>query len=193
MAWFYQRMPRRHRKIFINAVVVSFVLGAFFVIPTIRLGLFTRIVNALQIDTSARTRIYAFYEQYYEFSPFYVGKGLGWIGRLVASGEGFKGYGLGPVNVHCDYVRYYIELGFAGYLCWVCTAFAPVVKGTVKGWSPAEDAAVLGVCVMMAMLRLTENISQLYSANLGISVIVIQCCMHSWKTEEPPAVSGRGP
>lgn len=193
VAWFYQRMPRRHRKIFINAVVVSFVLGAFFVIPTIRLGLFTRIVNALQIDTSARTRIYAFYEQYYEFSPFYVGKGLGWIGRLVASGEGFKGYGLGPVNVHCDYVRYYIELGFAGYLCWVCTAFAPVVKGTVKGWSPAEDAAVLGVCVMMAMLRLTENISQLYSANLGISVIVIQCCMHSWKTEEPPAVSGRGP
>ena len=122
-----------------------------------------------------------------------MGKGLGWIGRLVASGEGFKGYGLGPVNVHCDYVRYYIELGFAGYLCWVCTAFAPVVKGAVKGWSPAEDAAVLGVCVMMAMLRLTENISQLYSANLGISVIVIQCCMHSWKTEEPPAVSGRGP
>lgn len=83
--------------------------------------------------------------------------------------------GLESVNVHCDYIRSYIELGFWGYLCWMLLVFPLAVKRTVKGKNLKNDAIILGVCTAMALLRVTENISQLYSAILGMSIIIIQC------------------
>ncbi|MCI8725934.1 MAG: hypothetical protein HFG66_07360 [Hungatella sp.] len=170
----YTFMPHNYRKYFLNFIVAAFVLSAFFYIPIVRYGIFRKIVEILHINTSSRTRIYAYYSRYYTFSPFYGGKGLGWIARLMAMDERFN-VGLESVNVHCDYIRSYIELGFWGYLCWMLLVFPLAVKRTVKGKNLKNDAIILGVCTAMALLRVTENISQLYSAILGMSIIIIQC------------------
>lgn len=186
IAFAYLKLKGKKRRRFLYAVIIIFTLYSFFVIPFIRYGLFTRIVDALNIDTSARTRIYAYYEQYYTFTPFYTGRGLGWIQRLMAEAERFN-VGLQSVNVHCDYVRFYIELGFLGYLVWMLTAFPLLLKKTVGEKSPVDDAVILGVCVAIAMLRLTENISQLYSATLGIGIVIIQCRLNSLNREASSA------
>lgn len=173
----YVRLPKRCRGWFLNAVVIGFLVCAFLYIPLIRSGLFNRIMEALQINTSSRTRIYNYYRQYYEFSLTYPGRGLGWTHRLVTSAERFN-VGLQSVNVHCDYVKHYIELGFWGYLLWMALVFPWVIKKTMKGKSVTDDAAILGVCTALALLRLTENISYLYSAALGMGVIIIQCVLN---------------
>lgn len=182
-AFLYARTPDRHKRLFRNIIMVILLLFAVLIIPAIRSGLFTRIVNELHINTSARIRIYAYYNQYYEFTPLYFGKGLGWIQRLVSASERFN-VGLESVNVHCDYVRFYIELGFWGYLFWLLPAIPLVITSMVKGKSVPDAAVILGLCVSMAVLRFTENVSQLYSANLGLAIVILQCHMNSWRREE---------
>lgn len=176
-AFLYSRCRGRYRKWLINLMAAGFMIFAFLYVPFIRYGLFNRIVEMLQIDTSARTRIYNYYAKYYEFSPSYTGLGLGFVQRLVESAERFN-VGLASVNVHCDYVRLYIELGFWGYLCWEITAFPWPVKRMIKGNSIGDDAVILGVAVAMAVLRLTENVSQLYSAVLTMGIVIIRSALN---------------
>ncbi|MCI8597023.1 MAG: O-antigen ligase family protein [Lachnospiraceae bacterium] len=181
------RLNDRNRKLFLNFIIVLFILFAFFYIPIIRYGLFERIATALDINTSSRIRIYRYYADYYDFGITYLGRGLGWVRRLMASAERFN-VGLQSVNVHCDYVRLYIELGFWGYLFWIFTAFPWVVKGTARGNSAENDAVILGTCVALASLRMTENISFLYSATLGMSITIMQC---SYNTKYRSGIQSR--
>ena len=88
---------------------------------------------------------------------------------------------IASVNVHCDYVRHYIELGFWGYLLWILSVFPWTVKRLIRGNSALDDAVILGVCVALTVFRLTENISYLYSAALGMSIVLIQCVMNGKK------------
>lgn len=180
VAFVYSLLRGKHARLYVNFLVLGFMLAAFLYIPLIRSGLFERLVDALGINTSSRTRIYAYYQQYYEFSPSYLGRGLGWVWRLMSQAERFNA-GLESVNVHCDYVRFYIELGFWGYLIWILSAFPLVVKSLVRGTNIREESVILGICAAMAMLCLTENVSHIYSAVLTMSVVIIQCVWNGKK------------
>ncbi len=179
-AFVYARLGERSRRWLVNSLIVAFLIFTFLYIPFVRYGLFSRIADALQINTSARDRIYRYYERYYDFTPTYLGRGLGWVHRLVTSADRFN-VGLASVNVHCDYVRHYIELGFWGYLLWILSVFPWTVKRLIRGNSALDDAVILGVCVALTVFRLTENISYLYSAALGMSIVLIQCVMNGKK------------
>lgn len=192
IAFVYSRLGESARKYFLNFIMVAFIFAAFLYIPFVRYGLFNRIAEALQLRTSHRNEIYAFYSQYYEFGLDYLGRGLGWIQRLRHQIE-YLSNGQIAINVHCDYVYYYIELGFWGYLFWMISAFPWVVKWAVKGKCVKKDATVLGTGVAFAMLRLTENISFLYSAVLGFSVIIMYCALSSiYMDEQTPRVAKEG-
>lgn len=192
LAFVYFRLGEVTRRYFLNFIMVAFILAAFLYIPFVRYGLFNRIAEALQLRTSHRNEIYAFYSQYYDFGLDYLGRGLGWIQRLRHQIEFFSN-GEIAINVHCDYVYYYIELGFWGYLFWMISAFPWVVKWAVKGKCVKKDATVLGTGVAFAMLRLTENISFLYSAVLGFSVIIMYCALSSiYMDEQTPRVAKEG-
>lgn len=189
-AFLYSLCRGRSRKWFVNLLAAGFIFFAFFYIPFIRYGLFNRIMKALNIDTSARTRIYSYYARYYEFSPRYAGRGLGFISQLMGRAERFN-VGLESVNVHCDYVRAYIELGFWGYLCWIFAVFPWPIKRLIKGISSGNDAVVLGVAVAVAVLRLTENVSQLYSAVLTMGIVILQSVFNGQTIFEKESCSGK--
>lgn len=177
-ALIYLKLGKKTRKYFLNFILAGFLVFSFLYIPFVRYGLFERIMEALQISTSHRNEIYAYYAQYYEFGIGYLGKGLGWIQRLRNEVESFEN-GLVAINVHCDYVYYYIELGFWGYLFWIFSVFPWVIWCTVKGICVRNDAVIVGISTALALLRLTENVSFLYSAVLGFAVIVMQCVLQS--------------
>ncbi len=189
-ALLYSLCKGRYQKWFVNLLAAGFIFFAIFYIPFIRYGLFNRIMEALNIDTSARTRIYSYYARYYEFSPKYTGRGLGFIWQLMGRAERFN-TGLQSVNVHCDYVRFYIELGFWGYLCWVFTVFPWLIKRMIKGISAGNDAVVLGVAVAAVVLRLTENVSQLYSAVLTMGIVITQSVLNGQGIFEKESSPGK--
>lgn len=69
------------------------------------------------VNTNARNLMYDGLAAYYSFGPFYLGKGLGWITRMLQTG-GLK-LAVEVTDLHNDFLRQYIELGFVGYLLWL--------------------------------------------------------------------------
>lgn len=85
-------------------------------------GLFNEIVHALEIDTMGRDRLYAAFQEVYDFSPAFRGYGIGYVTRYISimteAGVGVFGtHSFG--GMHNDIVTMYIELGFWGFAFWI--------------------------------------------------------------------------
>ena len=79
----------------------------------IQSGLFNEIVHALEIATMGRDRLYAAFQEVYDFSPAFRGYGIGYVTRYISimteAGVGVFGtHNFG--GMHNDIVTMYIEL-----------------------------------------------------------------------------------
>lgn len=162
------------RRKFVNILIVVFVVFAIGYIPVIRYGVFDRVVEALQIDTSHRNELYDYYFDYYEFNPSYIGQGFGWVQNHIEGKEGLAAY-----DVHNEYLRNYIELGFWGYLFWVFTVFPWVIKRVISYKDVRDDTIIAGSMVYMSILYITENIFLFYTFFIVLCTIVMSCHVHS--------------
>lgn len=168
IVFFYMTWHKNRKREFINLLIVCFIAFSFLYIPTVRYGLFERIVEKYHINTSHRERLYNIYTYYYEYNPSYMGRGLGWVQNHLRGQEGIYAY-----DVHNEYLRNYIELGFWGYIFWTITILPWVLKCSVTYKNPREDGLVAGSMVYMAVLYITENIFLFYTFSITLSVVIM--------------------
>ena len=138
----------------------------------VRNGMFDELVNKYQIETNSRQSIYDSYSAYYEYSPMYMGRGLGWVADYQRNTEGTTG-------IHNEYIRAYVELGFWGFLIWIGAAFPVQMKKLIRCSNEWHNAGILAVFVAQAILYFTENIWALYSVVMVIGAII----MEFWQAE----------
>ena len=77
-------------------------------------------LESIGIDTNARADAFNQFQEYYEISPGYLGHGAGFVNSMMSQGEivlESEGYKLG--DLHNDFLRQYVELGFVGYIVWM--------------------------------------------------------------------------
>ncbi|MBQ3054920.1 MAG: O-antigen ligase family protein [Oscillospiraceae bacterium] len=66
------------------------------------------------INTSGRVEIYQAVDEFYEFSPSFLGNGIGFLTYQLNT---FMNVGV--ASVHNDFLQHFIDLGFWGYLIWL--------------------------------------------------------------------------
>ena len=66
------------------------------------------------INTSGRVEIYNAVDVYYEFSPGFLGNGIGFLTYQL---NAFMKVGV--ASVHNDFLQHFIDLGFWGYIIWL--------------------------------------------------------------------------
>ncbi len=66
------------------------------------------------IETSGRVEIYGAVDHFYEFSPEFLGHGIGFLTYQLNT---FMHVGV--ASVHNDFLQHFIDLGFWGYLVWL--------------------------------------------------------------------------
>ena len=66
------------------------------------------------INTSGRVEIYNAVDVYYEFSPDFLGNGIGFLTYQL---NAFMKVGV--ASVHNDFLQHFIDLGFWGYIIWL--------------------------------------------------------------------------
>ena len=66
------------------------------------------------IETSGRVVIYKAVDKFYEFSPDFLGNGIGFLTYQLNS---FMNVGV--ASVHNDFLQHFIDLGFWGYIIWL--------------------------------------------------------------------------
>ena len=66
------------------------------------------------INTSGRVEIYNAVDKFYEFSPGFLGNGIGFLTYQLNT---FMNVGV--ASVHNDFLQHFIDLGFWGYIIWL--------------------------------------------------------------------------
>jgi hypothetical protein len=66
------------------------------------------------INTSGRVQIYNAVDEFYEFSPDFLGNGIGFLTYQLNT---FMNVGV--ASVHNDFLQHFIDLGFWGYIIWL--------------------------------------------------------------------------
>ena len=82
-------------------------------VAIIKMDVFTLIEKA-GIDTSGRVVIYKAVDKFYEFSPEFLGNGIGFLTYQLSTHMN-----VGVNSVHNDFLQYFIDLGFWGYILWL--------------------------------------------------------------------------
>ena len=93
-----------------TAILVFLLIGYIWII---KLDIFTLLEKA-GIDTSGRVVIYNAVDKFYEFSPQFLGNGIGFLTYQLSTNMS-----VGVSSVHNDFLQYFIDLGFWGYLLWL--------------------------------------------------------------------------
>lgn len=82
-------------------------------IALIKMDAFELLENA-GINTSGRVEIYNAVDEFYEFSPSFLGNGIGFLTYQLNT---FMNVGV--ASVHNDFLQHFIDLGFWGYIIWL--------------------------------------------------------------------------
>lgn len=138
-----------------GSVLVS--LGYVFIIKS---GILSVLTMKYGIEDSGRLSYYLYANQFYEFSPSYMGTGWTWFNKYVyqlyLSKFRIDGHRI-AASIHSDILVMFIEIGFILFVFWVLYMFMarPVVLSKKFGVLTGECALLL--TLYMFVLYLTDN------------------------------------
>ena len=120
-------------------------------IAIIKLDVFSLLEKA-GIDTSGRVTIYNAVDKFYEFSPDFLGNGIGFLTYQLSTNMN-----VGVSSVHNDFLQYFIDLGFWGYILWLASMTLVRVcyfgsKGKVE-----NGIIALALSIYLVIVSSTDN------------------------------------
>lgn len=114
--YFLQFIEKKNRKAAQQLVTVLCVLVIIILIGyvwLIKINVFELLEKA-GINTSGRVGIYQAVDKFYEFSPGFLGNGIGFLTYQLNTF-----IKIGVASVHNDFLQHFIDLGFFGYIIWL--------------------------------------------------------------------------
>ncbi len=113
------RLPAKEARSAVRILCVLLVLLGFAYIMACYYGVMDWL-ESIGIDTSTRAHFFGQIKAYYEMGIGYFGKGAGFVSRTMQEGNLVRASnGYLPGDIHNDFLRQYIELGFFGFLVWI--------------------------------------------------------------------------
>lgn len=150
--------------VILSAVLVLILIGY---VAIIKLDVFS-LLEKIGIDTSGRVTIYNAVDKFYDFSPEFLGNGIGFLTYHLSTNMN-----VGVSSVHNDFLQYYIDLGFWGYILWlVSMTLVRVCFFGAKG--KAENGIIaLALSIYLVIVSSTDNTMNypLLTTVLGIIMI----------------------
>ena len=132
----------------ISALIVVFLIGY---IAIIKMDVFTLLEKA-GINTSGRVEIYDAVDKFYDFSIEFLGNGIGFLTYQLSTDMN-----VGVSSVHNDFLQYFIDLGFCGYILWL--ASMTIVRVCYFGRKEKTENAIitLALTVYLVIVSSTDN------------------------------------
>ena len=137
------------RLTIILAVVLVLILIGY--VGIINLDVFSMIEEA-GIDTSGRVVIYDAVDEFYEFSPEFLGNGIGFLTYQLSSNMS-----VGVSAVHNDFLQYFIDLGFWGYILWLVSMILVRVCYFGSKENAENGIVCLALCIYLVIVSSTDN------------------------------------
>ena len=144
----YKKSTARNLVIIFSVILVFLLIGYVFII---KLDVFTLLEKA-GIDTSGRVVIYNAVDKFYEFSPDFLGNGIGFLTYQLSGNMH-----VGVSSVHNDFLQYFIDLGFWGYILWLLSM--TLVRVCYFGRKEKIENGIItfALCVYLVVVSSTDN------------------------------------
>ena len=134
-------------------VILTVIVGVILVgyVAIIKMDVFALIEKA-GINTSGRVVIYNAVDKFYEFAPDFLGNGIGFLTYQLSTNMN-----VGVTSVHNDFLQYYIDLGFWGYILWLISMTC--VRVCYFGRKGRTDSAIVtfALTVYLIVVSSTDN------------------------------------
>ncbi len=110
--------PRAQMFVMKSALYFA-LIAAFVYLISLKTNVFMKIMDQLNVDVMGRNVLYAAIDKYWRISPSYVGYGFEYVHvmMLELAESGSKAFNK-MVDIHNDFMRVYIEMGFFGFIGW---------------------------------------------------------------------------
>ena len=153
-AWFLKLIAKFKKDTAMRITVVLSVLVVLVLIGyvgIIKLDVFALLEEA-GIDTSGRVTIYNAVDKFYEFSPEFLGNGIGFLTYQLSTNMT-----VGVNAVHNDFLQYFIDLGFWGYILWLVSI--TILRGCYFGKKGDIENAILSfsLTLYLVIVSSTDN------------------------------------
>ena len=145
-------------------LIMTILLVAYILV--IKLDVFTYMEKA-GIETNGRAFIYSHVNEYYDFSPLFPGRGIGFLTYQLN-----EVVSLGVSAVHNDFLQFYIDLGFIGYILWLLSM--TVLRTAYFGKDDADTALItMLLTVYLIIVSSTDNTMNypLLTTVMGVLII----------------------
>ena len=148
----------------ISALIVVFLIGY---IAIIKMDVFTLLEKA-GINTSGRVEIYDAVDKFYDFSIEFLGNGIGFLTYQLSANMN-----VGVSSVHNDFLQYFIDLGFCGYILWL--ASMTIVRVYYFGRKEKTENAIitLALTIYLVIVSSTDNTMNYPLLTTVLAIIMI--------------------
>ena len=165
--WIAKKVSQRAVCRTANIIMLILVALFFLYIAAIKADLFT-VLEKAGIDTSGRAFVYEQVDRYYEFSPDFLGNGIGFLTYQLN-----ETVSVGVSAVHNDLLQFFIDLGFWGYLFWLLSM--TVLRTAYFGRGGDGDSAMVAALLSLYLFIVssTDNTINYPLLNTVLGVIII--------------------
>ena len=154
-----------HRLTIALAILLVIILIGY--IAIIKLDAFVLLEEA-GINTSGRVEIYDAVDKFYEFSPDFLGNGIGFLTYQLSTNMA-----VGVSSVHNDFLQYFIDLGFWGYILWLISM--TVLRVWYFGRKGKTENAIISfaLIVYLIIVSTTDNTMNYPLLTTVVAIIMI--------------------
>ena len=148
---FIARFNKKSASRLVVILIIAVVVILIGYIAFIKMGAFELLEKA-GIKTSGRVEIYDAVDEFYEFSPTFLGNGIGFLTYQLNT---FMNVGV--ASVHNDFLQHFIDLGFWGYIVWLVSM--TLVRVLYFGRRGNLDSAIVAfmLTVYLVIVSSTDN------------------------------------
>jgi len=159
----YNKKTASRLVTFFSIVVIILLIGY---VALIKMDAFELLEKA-GINTSGRVEIYDAVDKFYEFSPGFLGNGIGFLTYQLNT---FMKVGV--ASVHNDFLQHFIDLGFWGYIIWL------VSMTLVRVWyfgrkGNVENAIITFMLTVYLIIVSTTDNTMNYPLLTGVLAILM--------------------
>ena len=147
-----------------SVILVVLLIGY---IAIIKLDVFT-LLEKMGIDTSGRVTIYNAVDKFYEFSPEFLGNGIGFLTYQLSTNMN-----VGVSSVHNDFLQYFIDLGFWGYILWLVSMTLVRVCYFGKKGKVENGIIALALSIYLVIVSSTDNTMNYPLLTTVLAIIMI--------------------
>ena len=169
----FDRSNKTNKSIFIKITGIIGTIVCLVFVSLIVSGEFVGLLQSYGIDMMGRDIIYAYFRRFTTFSPTFMGKGVGFVGRQFDYTTSADLYHMASIRaLHNDFFKMYIEIGFIGFIIWVVWWLIKLPQIIKKRYGVKKAFICLLFILFAFILYTTDNTESYNNFQMELSSII---------------------